>query len=73
MVELVKHVLEGIVDKKDAVVVTMDGGEISVTVDKEDMRKVIGRNGRTAKAIRNIVRAAATKTGAKYNVNILEV
>ncbi|MCL2234254.1 MAG: KH domain-containing protein [Firmicutes bacterium] len=73
MVDLVKFMLEGIVDDKDAIVVNVSEGEISITVAKDDMKKVIGRSGRTAKAIRTIVRVAAAKNGEKYNVNILEV
>ena len=48
--------------------------EITVTlrVAKEDMGKVIGRSGRIAKAIRSVVKAAATKTDKHVNVDIAD-
>ncbi|MCL2860967.1 MAG: KH domain-containing protein [Firmicutes bacterium] len=73
MLELVKHMLEGIVEDKDAIAINVSEGEISITVAKDDMKRVIGRSGKTAKAIRTIVRAAASRKGEKYNVNIVEV
>ncbi len=73
MVELVKFIVTGLVDKKDEVVVTMgDENTVNIKVDKSDMGKVIGKDGRIAKAIRTIVKAAGSKEGAKYTVTILE-
>lgn len=74
MVELVKFIVTGLVDKKDEVVVTMgeDNTVINIKVDKSDMGKVIGKDGRIAKAIRTIVKAAGSKEGVKYTVTILE-
>lgn len=73
MVELVKFMVKSLVDNKESVEVTLaDEETINVKVDKEDLGKVIGKDGRIAKAIRTIVRAAANKQQVKYNVVILE-
>ena len=73
MVELVKFIVTGLVDKKDEVEVAMgDENTVNIKVDKSDMGKVIGKDGRIAKAIRTIVKAAGSKEGVKYTVTILE-
>lgn len=73
MKQLVEFLITELVSKKDEVVVTMDDeNTISVKVDKSDMGKVIGKDGRIAKAIRTIVKAAGNKEGVKYSVVILE-
>lgn len=73
MVELVKFIVTGLVDKKDEVVVTMgEDNTVNIKVEKSDMGKVIGKDGRIAKAIRTIVKAAGSKEGVKYTVTILE-
>ena len=73
MVELVKFIVTGLVDKKDEVVVTMgEDNTVNIKVDKSDVGKVIGKDGRIAKAIRTIVKAAGSKEGVKYTVTILE-
>lgn len=73
MTELVTFMVKSLVEKKDAVEVTLaEDGIINVKVDKDDIGKVIGKDGRIAKAIRTIVKAAANKQQAKYSVVILE-
>lgn len=73
MTELVTFMVKSLVDKKDAVEVTLaDDGVINVKVDKDDIGKVIGKDGRIAKAIRTIVKAVANKQQAKYSMVILE-
>lgn len=73
MVELVKFIVTGLVDKKDEAVVTMgEDNTVNIKVDKSDMGKVIGKDGRIAKAIRTIVKAAGSREGVKYTVTILE-
>ena len=72
MKELVEYLVTELVENKDAVVITEEGETISVSVDKKDMGKIIGRGGKIAKAIRTIVKAAGTKVGKKYVVDILE-
>ena len=49
-----------------------DEETITIQVAKEDLGKVIGKDGRIIKAIRTIVRAVANKQQAKYNVVIVE-
>ncbi len=73
MKELVEFLITELVEKKDEVVVTIDDDKtVSVKVSKSDMGKVIGKDGRIAKAIRTIVKAAGNKAGDKYSVVILE-
>ncbi len=73
MQELVEFLINSLVDDKSAVKVEIAGETINVTVSKEDMGKIIGKQGRTAKAIRTIVKAAAAKDGKKFNVELIEV
>ena len=65
MLALVEHLAKSLVDQPDAVKVTQvdNGKEITIhlTVAQEDMGKVIGKQGRIAKAIRTVVKAAAVK------------
>lgn len=72
MVELVKYLVTELVDKKDAVKVTEQNGLIEVSVDKSDMGKIIGKQGKIARAIRAIVKAASHNSEQKYTVEILE-
>lgn len=72
MVELVDFLVKELVEEKDKVNVTMDGDTINISVSKNDMGKVIGKQGRIAKAIRTIVKAASASENKKYSVEILE-
>jgi predicted RNA-binding protein YlqC (UPF0109 family) len=74
MIELVKYMITELVDDKDAVVVALaeDGETINVQVAQSDMGKIIGKEGRIAKAIRTIVKAASARSEVKYSVVILE-
>ncbi|MEG1774134.1 MAG: KH domain-containing protein, partial [Oscillospiraceae bacterium] len=69
-------IAKGLVDDKDAVNVTADApledGTVvyHLHVAPDDMGRVIGKQGRIAKAIRTVVRAAANKTGEKAAVEI---
>ena len=75
--ELVKFIAMNLVDKSDEVKVEEKVEEnatvIELTVAPEDMGKVIGKQGRIAKAIRTVVKAASAQEDRKYSVNILEV
>ena len=73
MGELVRYIISELVDNKDAVKVEVDGDTVRVSVAKDDMGKIIGKQGRTAKAIRTVVKAAGEKEGKKYSVDIIEV
>ena len=76
MEQLLLNIARGLVENKDAVSVT--GGEKSedgtivfhLSVAPEDMGRVIGKQGRIAKAIRTVMRAAATRSGEKVAVEI---
>lgn len=74
MRELVEVIAKALVDNPEEVVVTekMDGKAIvlEVHVAESDMGKVIGKQGRIAKAIRAVVKAAATKENKKVIVDI---
>lgn len=73
MKDLVEYLVSQLVDNKEAVHVTeSEDGIISVSVDKSDMGKVIGRQGKIAKAIRTIVKAACAGGEKSYTVDILE-
>ena len=76
MKELVETIARALVDNPDKVVVTEEenGRDIRVklSVAKEDMGKVIGRSGRIAKAMRSVVKAAATKTDRHVDVDIVD-
>lgn len=63
MKELIETIAKALVDKPELVVVkeseTEDGILLELSVDETDMGKVIGKSGKIAKAIRNVVKAAA--------------
>ena len=75
MDELVLFIAKSLVDKPDAVKVGMreedDAFVIELSVDPSDVGKVIGKQGRIAKAIRTIVKAASVDAQKKYVVDIL--
>lgn len=74
MLELIKYIVSNFAEKKDEIeyIVIEDGNVVSVTVvlDESDMGKVIGRQGKLAKALRTIVRSASAKENKKYNIEI---
>ena len=76
MQELLIAVARGLVEDKDAVQVTVDpvreDGTVvyHLTVAEDDMGRVIGKQGRIAKAIRVVMRAAAVRQGEKVLVEI---
>jgi len=74
MEELVKYIAQNLVDNPDAVTTTVSETEeevlITLSVAPDDMGKVIGKQGRIAKAIRTVVRAASAKSQKKYTVDI---
>jgi len=76
MLELVKYIAQSLVDKPEEVKLKQTETEktivIELSVAREDMGKVIGKQGRIAKAIRTVVKAAAPSSGKKYVVEIVE-
>ena len=75
MVELVKYIAQSLVEHPDQVEVTekeeAEAVVIELRVASEDMGKVIGRQGRIAKAIRTVVRAATAKNEKPVYVEIV--
>jgi predicted RNA-binding protein YlqC (UPF0109 family) len=77
MKEVLEYIARNLVDEPDAVSVTEVQGEdgrvhLELRVAQEDMGKVIGRGGRTARAIRGVIRAASTRSGPPPVVDIVE-
>lgn len=74
MKELVEVIAKSLVDHPEEVVVTQTDTEEGITlvlnVASEDMGKVIGKQGRIAKSIRTVVKAAASKDDKKVVVEI---
>ena len=74
MKELVETIAKALVDSPDEVVVTETENDREIVVllhvADGDMGKVIGKQGRIAKAIRSVVRAAASKTDKRVKVEI---
>ena len=68
------NIAAAIVDNPDEVVVTCNETEncinLTLSVAPDDMGMVIGKNGRIAKAIRMVIKAAAAGTAKKVNVDI---
>jgi len=75
MKDLVKFIAQALVDHPDQVTVNELEGESSIIVElrvaPDDMGKVIGKQGRIAKAIRTVVKAAAIKDDKRVTVEIV--
>ncbi len=76
MKELIECMAKALVDKPDAVEVTEVEGEqttvLELRVAKDDLGKVIGKEGRTARSLRTILSAASTKIRKRSVLEILE-
>lgn len=75
MIELVEYLVSSLVPDGDYTVEMRDGvnaNDIVVAIAKKDIGKVIGKQGRIAKAIRTLVKSASAKSNVKYNVVIEE-
>ncbi len=74
--ELIEYIAKSLVDNPDKVEVAEVEGEqtavIELKVAKEDLGKVIGRQGRTARAMRTILGAASTKARKRAVLEIIE-
>jgi len=74
--DLVEYIAKSLVDDPSGVNVNMIEGEkstiLELRVSEGDIGKVIGKHGRIAKAIRTILSAAATKTGKRIVLEILD-
>lgn len=75
--QFIEYIVKSIVGKPDAVKVerTIDekGVLLELTVDAEDLGRVIGKRGATAQSLRTLLRALGTKNDARYNLKIVDV
>lgn len=76
MKELIEYIATSLVDQPEAVQVTLTEDEqasvVELRVAKEDLGKVIGKQGRTAKALRTILAAASAKADRRVVLEIIE-
>lgn len=76
MVELVKYIVNELVDDKNSVNIVSDNGEevetITINVAENDVGKVIGKQGKIAMSIRALAKAVGAKNGKKYNIEIAD-
>jgi uncharacterized protein len=76
MKEAVERVVKSLVDKPDEVVISEDANGKNVTIKVQvaegDMGKLIGREGRTVKAIRSLLFAASQKHGKRFLLDLVE-
>jgi predicted RNA-binding protein YlqC (UPF0109 family) len=76
MKELVEYVAKSLVDKPAGVVLEekLEGNltVLELKVSKEDYGKIIGKQGRTIKALRTLVSASCAKNGLKYSLEVVE-
>lgn len=74
--QFVEFVVKSLVNNPDAVTVTRrideKGVLLELTVDPEDLGRVIGKRGATAQSIRTLLRALGTKNDARYNLKIVD-
>ena len=77
MLELIKYIVETFAEEKDKIRYEVEEAEdaINVTVylADSDMGKVIGKQGKIAKALRTLVRSATPRESKKYNIEIKEI
>lgn len=75
--QFVEYIVKSLVNNPDAVKVerTIDekGVLLELTVDPEDLGRVIGKRGATAQSLRTLLRALGTKNDARYNLKIVDV
>jgi predicted RNA-binding protein YlqC (UPF0109 family) len=76
MKELLETITKALVDEPSSVSINQIEGESSVVLElrvaRDDMGKVIGKQGRIAKAIRTIIKAAAVKEDKRVSVEIID-
>lgn len=76
MKDLVEYIAKNLVEKPDKVTVKEVAGDKSViielTVDRDDLGRIIGKKGRTARAMRTILNAAAMKQNKRATLEIVE-
>lgn len=76
MKDLIEYIAKALVDSPDEVVISEIQGEntsvIELKVAKDDLGKIIGKHGRTARAMRTILNAASTKIRKRSVLEIIE-
>jgi predicted RNA-binding protein YlqC (UPF0109 family) len=76
MKELLELIAQALVDDPDEVSVSVVEGEqttiLELRVAQDDLGKVIGKQGRTARAIRTLLSASGTKLGKRFHLEIIE-
>ena len=75
ILDLIKYVVETFAEKKDQIKYEVEEKEsvieVTVLLDESDMGKVIGKQGKIAKAIRTVVKAASSKDNTRVDVEIV--
>lgn len=75
--QFVEYIVKSLVGKPDAVSIERrideKGVLLELTVDPEDLGRVIGKRGATAQSLRTLLRALGTKNDARYNLKIVDV
>ena len=75
--QFVEYIVKSLVEKPDAVTIERrideKGVLLELTVDPEDLGRVIGKRGATAQSLRTLLRALGTKNDARYNLKIVDV
>ena len=76
MKDALLYIVESIADNKDKVQITQESEgdfiNFMISVDKEDMGRVIGKNGKVIRAIRNVMKIPAIKQNKKINILLSE-
>jgi hypothetical protein len=73
--ELIKHIVQALVDHPEQIAISEVEGKqstvLEIKVAKEDVGKIIGKQGRTAQAIRTILNAASAKAKKRTIIEII--
>ena len=76
MKELLKHIIQALVDHPEQIAISAVEGKqctvLEIKVAKKDIGKIIGKQGRTAQAIRTLLNAASAKTKKRIIMEIIE-
>ena len=76
MKEILTYIIKSIVDKEDKVEIIEEEQDgvvnLTINVDPEDMGKVIGKQGKVIKAIRNVMRIPAMKQNKKIYISLVD-
>src|SRR3954454_24033528 len=75
--QFIEYIVKSLVNNPDAVSIERrideKGVLLELTVDQEDLGRVIGKRGATAQSLRTLLRALGTKNEARYNLKIIDV